>query len=94
MFSHTMAQACVKDDQVQITWLLRKGAIPAEYQALIGDCKIIKDCRNKFQFQSFNMKLLKISSKLNHCQRAPRKMQQVCACWQMQFLYSFEEWKI
>ena len=33
MFTHTMAQACMMDDQVQITWLLRKGTIPVEYQA-------------------------------------------------------------
>ena len=41
MFIHTMAQARIKDDQIQITWFLRKGTIPAEYQAVIGDCKTI-----------------------------------------------------
>ena len=42
MFIHTMSQAQVNNDQVQITWLLRKGTIPAEYQTVIQDCKSMK----------------------------------------------------
>jgi hypothetical protein len=42
MFTHTMSQARMSDDQVQITWLLRKGTMPAEYQTVIQDCKSMK----------------------------------------------------
>ena len=51
MYIHTMSQAQVNDGQVQITWLLRKGTMPVEYQTVIQDCKSVKRFWEQLQTQ-------------------------------------------
>ena len=51
MFIHTMSQAQVNDGQVQITWLLRKGTMPVEYQTVMQDCKSVKSFWERLQTQ-------------------------------------------
>ena len=51
MFTHTMSQARMSDDQVQITWFLRKGTMPPEYQTVIQDCKSMKSVWERLEKQ-------------------------------------------
>jgi hypothetical protein len=72
MFTHTMSQARMSDDQVQITWLLRKGTMPLEYQTVIQDCKSMKGVweRLEKQIPASTVRL----SRLHHYHRAPKGM--------------------
>ncbi|CAB3986199.1 Hypothetical predicted protein [Paramuricea clavata] len=51
MFTHTMSQARMSDDQVQITWLLKRGTMPLEYQTVIQDCKSMKSAWERLEKQ-------------------------------------------
>ncbi|XP_077971771.1 uncharacterized protein LOC120339891 [Styela clava] len=48
-FTHIMHHARITDDLVQISWLLRNGAMPNDYQTMICDCKSISSAWERLE---------------------------------------------